>query len=123
MFDIGFQELMLIFVVGLLVLGPERLPVAIRTVSRMMGRLRASYNSIRAEIEQEIGVEDIKRDLHNKEVMKNLQDAEHELQSTVSGARHQMDDLNRQLQTTNLPDNPPPQPADESQAAPNKVAP
>ncbi len=79
MFDIGFLELLLIFVVGLLVLGPERLPVAIRTISVAIGRMRRSFNSIREEIEREIGADDIRQQLHNEEVMASLQAAEREL--------------------------------------------
>ena len=50
MFDIGFAELLLVSVVGLLVLGPERLPGAIRTISLWLGKLRRSFNSVRAEV-------------------------------------------------------------------------
>jgi len=49
MFDIGFAELLLIGVVGLLVLGPERLPGAVRTVSLWVGRLRRSRRRLPAE--------------------------------------------------------------------------
>lgn len=74
MFDIGFAELVLIFIVGLLVLGPERLPTAIRTLSLWLGRLRRSFTAIRDEIEREIGADDIKRQLHNESIMANLKD-------------------------------------------------
>ena len=53
MFDIGFAELLVIAVLGLLILGPERLPGAIRTTSLWIGRLRRSFNDIRSEIEKE----------------------------------------------------------------------
>ena len=52
MFDIGFSELLLIAVIGLLVLGPERLPTAVRTTSLWVGRLRRQFNQIRAEVER-----------------------------------------------------------------------
>ena len=64
MFDIGFTELLLVSIVGLLVLGPERLPGAIRTGSLWLGQLRRSFNNIRTEIEREINAEDIKREIH-----------------------------------------------------------
>ena len=79
MFDIGSAELLLVSVVGLLVLGPERLPGAIRTVSLWLGRLRRSFNSIRAEIEREINADEIKQDLHNESVMQSLKQAEADL--------------------------------------------
>ena len=53
MFDIGFSELTLIFVIGLVVLGPERLPKAARTVGYWMGRARSTFNHLRGELERE----------------------------------------------------------------------
>ncbi len=79
MFDIGFTEIVLVSVVGLLVLGPERLPGAVRTASLWLGRLRRSFNNIRSEIEREINAEEIKRDLHNDAVMQSLKEAEKDL--------------------------------------------
>ena len=79
MFDIGFAELLLVSIVGLLVLGPERLPGAIRTLSVWLGKLRRSFNSIRTEIERELQVDEIKQDLHNQAVMQSLKQAEKDL--------------------------------------------
>ena len=79
MFDIGFSELVLVAVIGLLVLGPERLPGAIRTGSLWLGRLRRSFNNIRAEIEREINADEIRQDLHNEGVMESLKQAEQDL--------------------------------------------
>lgn len=79
MFDIGFAELMLLGVVGLLVLGPERLPVAVRTVSIYIGKLRRSFNSVRNEIERELHTEEIKQELHNQAVLDSLKETEQQL--------------------------------------------
>jgi sec-independent protein translocase protein TatB len=84
MFDIGFAELLLVAVVGLLVLGPERLPGAIRTTSLWLGRLRSSFNAIRAEIERELNTDEIKQDLHNEEVLKSLRQAEQDLRGGLA---------------------------------------
>jgi sec-independent protein translocase protein TatB len=81
MFDIGFAELLLVSVVGLLVLGPERLPGAIRTLSLWLGKLRRSFNSVRAEIERELRADEIKQDLHNNAVMESLKQAEKDLRN------------------------------------------
>ena len=81
MFDIGFSELVLLAVVGLLVLGPERLPGAIRTGSLWLGKLRRSFNNIRAEIEREINADEIRQDLHNEGIMESLKQAEQDLRS------------------------------------------
>lgn len=65
MFDIGFAELLIIGVVSLLVIGPERLPDAIRTTSAWVNRLRRSFNDIKQEVQQE---------LHNDAVMRELKE-------------------------------------------------
>ncbi len=74
MFDIGFFELLLIGVVSLLVMGPERLPGAIRTTSLWLGRLRRSFNAIKADIEKEIGADEIRRQIHNDGILKELEE-------------------------------------------------
>ena len=84
MFDIGFAELLLIAVVGLLVIGPEQLPGTIRTMSLWLGRLRRSFNEIKSDIEREIGADDIKRQLHNETILKELENTRAELSALAS---------------------------------------
>ncbi|MBT4159721.1 MAG: twin-arginine translocase subunit TatB [Gammaproteobacteria bacterium] len=80
MFDIGFPELMMISVVTLLVIGPEKLPETIRTISLWIGRIQRSFSNIRQEIENEIGADEIRTQLHNEGILKELEDAKHTLQ-------------------------------------------
>jgi sec-independent protein translocase protein TatB len=63
MFDIGFGELFLIAVVALLVLGPERLPKAARFTGLWVRRARAQWYSVKAELENELADEELKRSL------------------------------------------------------------
>jgi sec-independent protein translocase protein TatB len=65
MFDIGFAELLIIGVVALIVIGPERLPDAVRTASAWLNRIRRGFNDIKQEVQQE---------LHNDSVMRELRD-------------------------------------------------
>lgn len=88
MLDVGFQEVFLIAVVGLLVLGPQRLPEALRTMGLWMGRLRRSFNSVKGEIEREIGMDDIRRQLHNEAVMDEMKRIEQNVRDGVDGARN-----------------------------------
>ena len=53
MFDIGFAELTLIFIIGLVVLGPERLPTVARTLGHWIGRARSTFNHLKSELERE----------------------------------------------------------------------
>ncbi len=59
MFDIGFSELMLVGVMGLIILGPERLPKAARTLGLMVGRVRNTINGFQLQIEQEVNNQEI----------------------------------------------------------------
>jgi sec-independent protein translocase protein TatB len=66
MFDIGFFELLLISVVALLVIGPERLPKVARTAGLWLGRGRQMLSSVKADIEKEIKAEELKRVLEEQ---------------------------------------------------------
>ena len=81
MFDIGFAELIIIAVVSLLVLGPERLPGAVRTVSLWLGRFKRSFNEIRQEVEQE---------LHNDAVLNDLKKTSEQVRSEANSVRNSL---------------------------------
>lgn len=61
MFDIGFSELMVIAVVALVVIGPERLPRVARTVGHLMGRLQRYVNDVKADINREMELEELRK--------------------------------------------------------------
>ena len=63
MFDIGFSELMLVGILGLIILGPERLPKAARTIGLLVGRMRRTMSGIQQEIEQEVRNQEIREKL------------------------------------------------------------
>ncbi|MFT6153791.1 MAG: sec-independent protein translocase protein TatB [Crocinitomicaceae bacterium] len=65
MFDIGFSELLVIGVLGLIILGPERLPKAARTFGLLIGRIRQTMSGIQQEIEQEVRNQDIRKKLED----------------------------------------------------------
>lgn len=69
MFGISFSELLLVGLIALLVLGPERLPGAARTAGLWIGRIKRSFNSIKEEVEREIGADEIRRQLHNERIL------------------------------------------------------
>lgn len=69
MFEIGFSELLLVGLVALIVFGPERLPGAARTAGLWIGRLKRSFSAIKAEVEREIGADEIRRQLHNEQIL------------------------------------------------------
>ncbi len=82
MFGISFSELLLVGLVALLVLGPERLPHAARTAGLWVGRLKRSFNAIKQEVEREIGADEIRRQLHNEHILSLEQEARKMLSPT-----------------------------------------
>lgn len=61
MFDMGFSELLLIAVIGLVVIGPERLPGVARTVGQQVGKLRRFMRTMQTQIEQEVKMDELNR--------------------------------------------------------------
>lgn len=101
MFEIGFSELLLVAVIGLLVLGPERLPTAIRTASLWIGRIRRQFHEIKTEVEREIGADEIRAQLRNEAIMDELRQSRDALESSVR-------ELGSDVAATSTPPAPPP---------------
>lgn len=90
MFDMSFLELIVIAVVGLLVLGPERLPGAIRTGSLYIGRIKRTVNKLRYEIEHEIGAGEIQSTLKNEatnQIESDIAELKKNFQHTISSVQ------------------------------------
>ncbi len=64
MFDVGFAEIVLVMVIALLVVGPERLPKLARTAGLWLGKARAFVQSVREDVERELAAEELKRVMH-----------------------------------------------------------
>src|SRR5690554_1843620 len=85
----GFFELLLIAIVGLLVIGPERLPETVRTVALWVGRVKRSLRETRTELERQLGADEIRRQLHNEEIMSSLESARKSLEGGLEPERAQ----------------------------------
>jgi len=84
MFDVGFTEILLLSLVGLLVLGPERLPRVARTLGGMARKARSSWLSLKRSIEAEMRAEEL------KEPLKHFQD---EVKGTVDDLKSGVDSI------------------------------
>ncbi|TQV88973.1 Sec-independent protein translocase protein TatB [Aliikangiella coralliicola] len=91
MFDIGFLELFIIGVIALIVLGPERLPKAARTVGLWVGKAKQSFNSIKQEIDRELKVQELQQQLEEQKAkleeqveLKSLKEELSETQNTIN---------------------------------------
>ena len=100
MFDIGFMELLLISVVALIVIGPERLPGAIRTATLWIGRAKRSFNQVKGEIEKEINADEIKRQLHNESILSDLKKAKGKADQLFADTRKNIDNINTEVNET-----------------------
>lgn len=99
MFDIGFSELVLFGVIALIVLGPEKLPHAMRTAGRYYAKFRRTVSTLQAEIENELNLAEARRQMQ-EEITK--------IRENEAGIQKQMDELKsnlihlQQSQFTNL---------------------
>jgi len=95
MFDIGFSELLVIAVVALLVIGPEKLPKVARTAGVMFGRLQRYVNDVKADIQREVELDELKK------LRSQFEDAARSVEESVGEVDKQVraagDDLNRSI--------------------------
>ena len=89
MFDIGFSELLVIAVVALLVLGPERLPKAARFAGLWVRKARQQWYSVKSEFERDLAADELQRSL--KETRESLRQAEEQLRGGVDSFRSQVE--------------------------------
>jgi len=97
MFDIGFSEMLLIAVVALIVIGPQRLPKVARTLGHLFGRMQRYVNDVKSDIAREMELDELKK------VQASMEDAARSMHDTVtrevSDAEKQLDQLTQDAQT------------------------
>lgn len=91
MLDISFLELLVIAVVALVVLGPDKLPDAIRTAALWIGRAKRSFNKAKSEIEQQLNADEIRRQLHNESILSDIEEARRKADALVKDAQQELD--------------------------------
>lgn len=100
MFDIGFSELLIIGVVALLVLGPERLPKAARFAGLWVRKARAQWYSVKSEFERELADEDLRKAIADpaRDLRKQADEIKRELDDTSRSAAEALRDLEAPVQ-------------------------
>jgi len=116
MFDIGFWELVVIGVVALVVLGPERLPVAIRTATHWIRLIRSTANSVKSELEQELKLQELHNDLKKAEQLQ-MSNLSPELQESIEQLKAAAQSVNRPYQVENEIRPPRPEPVAQAEPA------
>jgi len=110
MFDIGFTEIIIICLVGLVVIGPKRLPEALRAGAMWMGRGKRMLGNVRRDLENEIGIDEIRRDLRNEQIMNEIKAEKIEEEREALERKELIEDLTIQdsgPETEAKPDIPP----------------
>jgi sec-independent protein translocase protein TatB len=90
MFDIGFSELLVIGVVALLVIGPERLPKVARTAGLLFGRFQRYVNSVKADIGREMELDELRK--AGQTFKESVEQAARGVESGVQEAEYSMRD-------------------------------
>lgn len=94
MFDVGFSELLLLAVVALVVLGPEKLPHAARMAGAWVGRIRRTLISVQADIENEVAAaemrERIRKEMEKARAATGLDEVAHEIKSDIEGTAREV---------------------------------
>ena len=94
MFDIGFWEIMLISVIGLVVLGPQRLPIAIRTVLKWINTAKSMANSVKNEISQELELHEMNENMI-KASKQGLDKIDPDLKASIDEMKENVEQLTR----------------------------
>ncbi len=94
MFDVGFWELVIIGVIGLVVLGPERLPTAIRTVRTWLSKARSLSDTVQTEIKEELRIHELHENLKKAEAM-TMNDLSPEITESVESLKKAADMVNK----------------------------
>jgi sec-independent protein translocase protein TatB len=85
MFDVGFSEIVVIAVVALIVIGPERLPKVARTLGHMFGRLQRYVNEVKADINREMELDELRK------LQAQVQSAARDIEQSVTSAAHEVE--------------------------------
>src|SRR5258706_10218916 len=93
MFDIGFSEIVVIAVVALIVIGPERLPKVARTLGHMFGRLQRYVNEVKADISREMELDELRK------LQSQVQSAARDIEQSMTNAAHEVESGVRSVET------------------------
>lgn len=91
--DIGLQELFLISVMALIILGPERLPSTMKQIMIWASKMKNSFNSIKKEFENELDLDGIQQQIHNEKILKELGEPIEQLEENAKKLQQSLLDL------------------------------
>ena len=98
MFDIGFSELVVLGVIGVVVIGPQRLPEVVRTAVITVRKIRRAFSDVRADIERELDLDDMRKILHEADMKAHINQLNQDIMDLDKGARALGDDIKTDLE-------------------------
>ncbi|NVJ49857.1 MAG: twin-arginine translocase subunit TatB [Gammaproteobacteria bacterium] len=110
-FDIGFFELCLVAIIGLLVLGPERLPVAARAIGRWVGKARRTFSSFKQDIDRELQIDELRQQIKQQQAQMEafmqrdvMDETPQELEQKIAATRAEFDSQKQLQENTIAPE-------------------
>lgn len=117
MFDVGFWELILIGVIALLVVGPERLPAMARNVGLWVGRIRRYVSHVKEDIEREIRAEELREMMQESTQLESLDEELKETRDTLKAVEQEIEEADASLKPDSAPADNAPESAAEKAAS------
>jgi sec-independent protein translocase protein TatB len=99
----SFFEVLVVAIVGLIVIGPDKLPETIRTLMLWFGRIKRTVTDTRNEFEQQLGLDEIRRELHNEQVLKALakmESSKNTIQNTADDVKNELREEIRRIENS-----------------------
>jgi len=112
MFDFGFWEMLMVVLVALIVVGPERLPSLARTAGFWVGKAKRMVNDVKAEIDQELAADELKKTLDKQSLMNDVYEVIEETKQVSQDLKQEVE------QKLTVPEDEPKKPADNNAEMP-----
>ncbi|UJF23995.1 Sec-independent protein translocase protein TatB [Suttonella sp. R2A3] len=103
MFDIGFWELATIAIIGIVVVGPDRLPEVVRTIAIYLRKLRRTFHNVKSDIEHELDLDNLRSQIHDLDVEDHIKKLNQSVMDMDREVRDEFDALDAELRDTQSP--------------------
>jgi len=103
MFEVGFSELVMVGLVALIVIGPQRLPTVARVAGLWLGKLHSTIANVKLEIKQQLHAEEMRQIMQQKSIVENVQQLVAETQQVVNEIKIDSESLSKDLNNHDKP--------------------
>lgn len=99
MFDVGFGELVVIGVIAVVVVGPDKLPEVVRTSLKFVRKARRMFNDVKNDVERELDIDEMRQYINDNEVSKSLKQIKSQVDDINSETHHAIADIDHEVRT------------------------